>query len=437
MATLAIICPPLAGHVNPMAALARELGSRGHLVTFVGFPDMQSLLPIGLNFISFGKEDQPPGSLQPYLARLSRLNGYWGVRRLMRDLAGFAETACKDLPSVLQRLRPDALIIDQTDTAASLVARALALPFVNVANALPMNPEPGVPPPVLPWAYDPSARGIRRNIGGYRVAALVERPVAQVIRRHAKSFGLGTIRHAHEIWSDRCQITQCVKSLDFPRQQLPGGFHYVGPLRQPEPSLEFDLPADRPLVFCSLGSLQGSRIRTFRRVAQAAADLDLDLLVAHGGLLPESLIGTLPGNPLVRAFVPQQAVLARSSLAVTHCGFNTVVDALSCATPMVALPIAFEQPATGARLARAGVAVVLQRAQTLRRIRRAMEQLLLNDSYRINAAHLATDIAMAGGVRRAADLVEQSCGLCERPAVPTTARRASDDARGDSRSGNR
>jgi zeaxanthin glucosyltransferase len=39
------------------------------------------------------------------------------------------------------------------------VATALQIPFVNVANALPLNLEPSVPPPVLPWPYDPSEKG--------------------------------------------------------------------------------------------------------------------------------------------------------------------------------------------------------------------------------------------------------------------------------------
>ena len=424
VATIGIICPPLAGHINPMVALARELISRGHSVAFLGFTDMQARLPKALSFTPFGEQDQPLGSLEPYLMRLSRMHRTWGVRRLMRDLAGFAKTACRHLPAAVERLGADALIIDQTDGAASLVAKALGLPYVNVANALPMNPEPGVPPPVLPWAYDPSPSGIRRNVGGYRIADFVERPISHVIRRYAKGFGLNGIRHAHEAWSELCQITQCVKSLDFPRQQLPSAFEYVGPLRESEPMLDFDLPTARPLVFCSLGSLQGGRAETFRRIARAAADLDLDLLIAHGGLLDEGFSRTLAGKPLVRAFVPQRAVLARSAMAVTHCGFNTVMDSLSCGTPMVALPIAFEQPATGARLARAGVAAVLQRMPTVGRIRRAMRQVLLDDSYRMNAGSLAVEIAQAGGVRRAADLVEQSCGLCVRPEVPTTARRA-------------
>ena len=421
-----------------MGVLARELTRRGHSVLFVGFPDMREKLPSDLLFEPFGADDQPPGSLQPHLDRLSRLGGMISIRRLILDLSNFADTTCRELPSVLERFRSDALLIDQTDSAASLVARAMGIPFANIANALPLNPEPGVPPPVLPWRYDPRPKGLRRNMGGYRVARLVERPMTAVIRRHAERFGLRGIRYADETWSERCQITQCIPGLDFPRQELPQNFHYVGPLREAEPPLSFDLRDDgRPLVFCSFGSLQGSRVRLLRAVSQAAAELNLNLVIAHGGLLGSREADGLPGRPQVHAFVPQRAVLQGSALAVTHAGFNTVLDALSCATPMVALPIAFEQPGTGARLQRAGVAEVLQHRRSSSRIRDAIEKVLGDGSFRANADRLRQEIAQAGGVRRAADLLEQAFGLSSPPAAATMERPVRDGAHDGSRSESR
>lgn len=425
MAHVAFLCPPLPGHINPMAVLARELIGRGHSVTFVGFPDMRDQLAGDLVFESFGEEDQPAGSLRPYMKRLSRMGALRGVQGLIRDLARFADTTCRSLPGELHRLHPDALIIDQTDLAASLVARAMQIPFANVANALPMNTEPAIPPPVLPWRFDRSPRGIRRNAGGYRVAQFIEQPITRVLRRHAERFGLTGFRDPEDSWSDLCQITQCVRGLDFPREQLPKVFHYVGPLREPEPPLGFELPDESaPLLFCSLGSLQGSRAHVFHAVARAAADLRCNLLIAHGGLLSKAQIARLPGHPLIKAFVPQRAVLARSAVAVTHAGFNTVMDALSCATPMVAMPIAFEQPGTAARLERVGVAEVLRRRRSPRHVRDALERVLGSRSYGENARRLSQEIAKAGGVTRAADLLETALGLCARPATSTTARMA-------------
>ena len=437
MAHFGILCPPLPGHINPMSVLAEALSERGHRLTFLGFPDMRDKLAEGFAFRAFGEADWPPGSLRPYLARLSRLGSPISLRRLIIDLAEFAETSCRDLPELLDDLSPDALIIDQTDAAASLVATTLGVPFVNIANALPLNLEPRVPPPVLPWAYDPTPAGIRRNLGGYRVARLIEGPVTNVLRRHAQRLGRPDIRFADEAWSRLAQITQCIRGLDFPREELPSSFHYVGPFRGPKPELDIELPDDgRPLIFCSLGTLQGSRSGIFGAVARAVADMDANLLIAHGGMLAEREVARLAGAPVVRGYVAQRAVLARSALAITHCGFNTVLDSLAQGVPMVALPITFEQPATAARLTRVGAAKAIHRFRTPRRIRSAIERVLWEPSYRSSAAALQAEISASGGVRRAADLIEQSLGFAALPATATTARAAPGDARGDSRSGN-
>jgi hypothetical protein len=81
-----------------MSVLARELTRRGHRVTFMGFrtwgrgwrPTFASL-PSGAG--------PAAGSLEPYLARLSRLGGPVSLYRLIRDLAAFADTICRDLPA--------------------------------------------------------------------------------------------------------------------------------------------------------------------------------------------------------------------------------------------------------------------------------------------------------------------------------------------------
>jgi zeaxanthin glucosyltransferase len=86
-----------------------------------------------------------------------------------------------------------------------------------------------------------------------------------------------------------------------------------------------------------------------------------------------------------------------------------VLDALSFGVPMLGIPLAFEQPATAARLARAGVArVVRPLAARPGRLRMEMETLLEKRSYRSAAATVQAEIASAGGVRRAADILEKT-----------------------------
>lgn len=403
-----LIAPPLAGHFNPLLALADELIRRGHEATFVNQPDAASLVSGGkVGFVPIGASSHPPGSLEKRIRAMGKLNGPFGLRGMIAEVARFTDLVCREAPDALRKIGAEAVISDQMEAGGGLVAEHLGLPFASIATALPINREDGVPPPYVPWRYDPSERGLWWNRGGYRISDWLMRPVGDVIERHSVAFGLRPRRRAEDCFSPTAQLAQCVGGLDFPRTELPDTFHYLGPFRGEEEGV-FDLADDgRPLVFCSFGTLQGSRGDLFRKVAAACASLDLRLLVAHGGRLDPDHARDLPGDPVVKDFVPQRAVLRRASLAITHAGFNTVLDALSYGVPMVAIPLAFEQPATAARLERAGVArIVTPRKATPARLGNAIEAALGDRQFRERAASIQAEITSAGGVRRAADILE-------------------------------
>ena len=55
---------PVAGHLNPMTALARRLQSRGHGVVFIGVPDVEPFArAAGLRFVPFCENEYP--AVQP------------------------------------------------------------------------------------------------------------------------------------------------------------------------------------------------------------------------------------------------------------------------------------------------------------------------------------------------------------------------------------
>jgi len=329
---------------------------------------------------------------------------------MIAEVARFTDMICREAPAALRTIGADAVIADQMEAGGGMVAEHLGLPFISAATALPINREEQIPPPYVPWPYDPTERGRWRNRGGYRVSDWLMSGVRDVIEGHSRRLVLRSRRHGEDCLSPLAQVAQCVRGIDFPRSELPGHFHYLGPFRQEE-AQAFDLPDDgRPLVFCSFGTLQGSREGLFRKVAEACALLGVKLLIAHGGRLPASA-GKLPGDPILATYVPQRAVLRHAALAVTHAGFNTVLDALSVGVPMVAIPLAFEQPATAARLQRAGVARVVPPSRaSARRLAEAMASVIAEPSFRARAAEIQAEIASAGGVRRAADVAESALG---------------------------
>lgn len=410
MTHFAVVAPPLPGHYNPLLVLARTLAARGHSVTFFHMADAERVVAgKGADFAAVGAADYPAGALDAYVQRLAAPTGLFGLLGTLKATAAQTDMLCRDLPGAFRTLGIEAVIADQTEAAGTLVARHLGLPVVSTATALLLNREIGVPPPFVPWPYDASEQGAFWNKGGYQITDLLMKPMRRVLEKHGAAFGLDPF--ADGGFSPVLTVAQMPKGLDFPRRELPATFHYGSPWRDAAaiPQAEAPLPeaAGKPLVFCSLGTLQGARGDLFLKVAQAARDLDVRLLVAHGGLLADGEVARLSQLAEVRAFVPQQEVLRRCAAAVLHCGMNTVLDALAEGVPLVAMPIAFEQPATASRLAYAGVAEVVPAGRaSRRRLARALGAVLGKPDYRAAAARIAGEMTAGGGVARAADLIE-------------------------------
>jgi MGT family glycosyltransferase len=409
LAHFALIAPPLTGHYKPLATLAAELVSRGHRATFVHQADAE---PVARRWGGdFHALEAQGKTIESWTRPMAKIRGLAGLGGTIADMARQTDLICRQAPSALREIGADAVLADQLEAGGGIVAEHLGLPWISVASALPINREPGVPPPYVGWAYDPSDRGRWWNEGAYRISDLLMRRVGDVVEHHSRAFRLKPRRRIEDCFSPRLQAAQAVAGIDLPRQELPPSFHYLGPFRSTaeEP---FELPSGlnkAPLVYCSLGTLQGSRFGLFRNIAAACADLGLNLIITHGGLLSAAEAAALPRAPMVHDFVPQEAVLAHADLVVSHAGFNTVLDALAAGLPMVAVPIAFEQPAIAARLTRSGVAeVVTRRGASRGALRAAIDKVLREPSYRARAKEIQQEIAVAGGVRRAADLVEAS-----------------------------
>ncbi|HYI40276.1 MAG TPA: nucleotide disphospho-sugar-binding domain-containing protein [Allosphingosinicella sp.] len=404
MAHFAFVAPPLAGHYRPLSNLAIELIARRHRVTFLHHEDARPLVEAeGAGFEALGRGEAPVARWTDPMARIRGLIGLGGT---LDGMIRFTDMFCSEAPAALERIGADAMIVDQLEAGGGLVAEHLSLPFASVAVTVPINREPGVPPPYVGWGHDPSEKGVRRNLGGWRVSDWLMHRVGKGIERNAQRLGLPPRRRLEDCLSTRLQISQMVRSLDFPRSRLPAEFHYTGPFRNAGPKA-FELPPGdgRPLVYCTLGTLQGSRAGLFRKVARACADLDVRLLISQGnrGRLRSE---NLPGNPLVYDWVPQEAVLARADMVVSHGGMNSVLEPLAQGLPMVVMPLAFEQSATAARLEHAGVARALSPRASSRRLAHAIAEVRRDPGIRERAEAVRLEMRAAGGVRRAADLIE-------------------------------
>jgi zeaxanthin glucosyltransferase len=414
VAHFGVIAPAFLSHFTTLGALAGALVDRGHKVTFIHRPDAAMFVrDPRIGFYAVGTDTHPPGSLAASMRLAANPGGPLGVSRVIRDMARSTTMLCEALPAAVERLRIDALLADQMEAAGGLVAEALGLPFVSIACALPVNREPGIPLPVMPFGPGTDAKSLKIVEESTRVYDWMMRPHRRAVEAQARRLGVPVRGMLHEFLSPRAQISQTVEAFEFPRRALPPHFHHVGPLRpvtdRPDTRTLPAIAADRPFVFASLGTMQGGRFGLFLRIATACRAAGVQLLLAHCGGLGKRHEAALSkaGATWITDFAPQQAALARADAVISHAGWNTVMDAVAAQTPMLALPIAFDHPGGAARMRHAGVGIQASaRFTSAGRLARHLVRLLDDPGFAQRLAPLAAKVAQAGGTARAADIVE-------------------------------
>ena len=399
------------GHLNPLIALGQELTRRGHRATFFERPKIrQRVEEAGLGFVPIcadrsmqsRKPQEPRAGLWEELAML-RFN----LQRVTQDV----ERYLRQTPGALQCAGVDALIVNEIALTGPTLAQMLRLPYFIVSTSVPHK---------CGWSDYPWYCGYRfmRSPVDIPARALLEvsatrvrGPIRSALDRHRKSAGLEPVNTMQRSYPPLAQITQLPQCLDFPENRLPENCHYTGPFvsRDARASVEFPWERldERPIAYVSLGTTRNAQGKILRLVARACQGLDLQLVISLGGRLAPELFADLAGSPLVVSFAPQLELLQRARIVITHGGANTVFEALMEGKPMVAIPLAHDQPAIAARAARAGAARVLPVMRlSAQRVRTAVAAVLADPAYRDAAVALQKQLRAARGTECAATILE-------------------------------
>ena len=410
---LGLICPATTGHLNTMLPLGIELQQRGHRVTVIGKRDAESKTKAaGLAFKAIGEAEFPLVAMTESLNQLGQLSDREALKYTVNLLSQSANVLLREAPAVLKEIGVEALLVDQVSSEGSTVADYLGLPFVSICSAIALNREQNIPHYVTSWKYSPTRWGRIRNRLGYKAFDRAVKPVVTTINEYRQKWGLPVITNPNERYSGLAQISQQPAELEFPREELSPCFHFTGPYHSSTgrevPEFPYDQLTGQPLIYASLGTILNRLIEVFQQLAEACADLDAQLVISLGGSAKPDALPALAGAPLVVEYAPQLALLKKATLTITHCGMNTVLECLSNGVPMVAIPIANDQPGIASRVVWAGCGEAIPlKKMSVAKLRTAIDKVLTNATYKENAARLQSSIHGAGGVKKAIDIVEQ------------------------------
>ena len=400
MAHIIFMMPAYHSHAAVHGAVAARLAQRGHRVSFLGLPALEPhARREGMEYLCLESQGRT--------GRVGR--GPAGFARLLRDTARATEAHARSGPDLLRGAGVDLAVVDEMEPGGSLAAEAAGVRRVTLAASLPMQRDPGVPPPYVGWDWQPGKRGLQQAQGAWRVSDWLMTAQRRALTQGCDRWGLARRDRLSDWIAPEGSIVQCPASLDFPRSRPPGTV--VGPLRRPAAAPPAPLFEGRPYVFASLGTIAGGRQALLECIVRAAAELDICLALAHCGGLTEAqaqaLAALAPGQVEVRAFFDQLPTIGGAAAVVCHGGLNTVLDAATFGVPILAVPLGNDQHGIAARLRRIAAARILPANRaTASDLARALRDLLTDLRFRTALEPLQAEIVSAGGTARAADLVE-------------------------------
>lgn len=362
MARVLFTACPAYGHVLPMLPLIRAAERAGHDVRVATGPDLR--LPLasrGLDVHAIGSTFEEAWSAhQAVWAR----PGLSEEQKMMDGVVALFGTPAlarlADLVAMAHEWRPDIIVHEVLEAAGPLLARRLQVPGM-VHGIGPMFP-------------------LYAQLIGPAGAAIGE----------------------PELWaqaSSEQALDICPPSLQ--PDDGPPPWPVAMPLRPSAgepghvPRLVADaLAGDKRIAYFTLGTVKNSEAADFRIGLTALAAFEGMVIATTGRGLDLEELGSVPANVIVAEFVPQDALLERVDLLVSHSGSGTMLGGLVHGVPQVAVPRGTDQPQNAALLARAGAGVVVQPEDyAVEAIETAVRLVTSDPSFRAAAERVRDEIA--------------------------------------------
>lgn len=184
--------------------------------------------------------------------------------------------------------------------------------------------------------------------------------------------------------------------------------HFLASLYRPEPRTSE--PGNR--VYASFGT----RSRVIEKLLDAwtktGAQNRFHLHVAAGAD-PEPLQRFTSEHITIEPYVDQFEALRQACAFITHGGINGVMEAILTETPMLVIPLTFEQQTTSNNVVKHGLGMQRSLAELSHiDLQQQIDALRQNREIKTNLKHWRQKIIQAGGCKRAVEVIKQQLN-CE------------------------
>lgn len=354
MANIAFLLDFEVGHIFPTFGLAAALRERGHTVSYIGIPDIESLVrKNGFDFFPILSEFIPAGSIKQMPPQ------EYNPSEMSQDLEGpsylTAMLCWESWDPFIRRIQPDIVI-----SSVFITLEALIFYYITGITQVLFLPHL--------WIDHPEEKTIERLINQVS-GDEVEELFLFAERKGLKITGIrdftAPLRHFPV-------IIPCPKEFDLPEIIRPSHYYYIEPsIRLPGVSTMFQWPGIPPgakIIYASLGTqnhiYNRERVVSFyRKVVEAmryGVAGEWFLILSIGATIGVEEFLPLPPNVAAMQWVPQLEVLQRASIAITHGGLGTIKECIFYGVPMIVCPFDRDQPANAQRVKRHNLGVSIE-----------------------------------------------------------------------------
>ncbi len=389
MAKIFFFCIPAHGHTNPTLGVVKELVRRGHAVRYYSYDALREKIEsTGATFVSCDKYDAEQHLTPKDGARIGKDLAF-STEILVNTTLALDQKIEKDIAEI----PPDVIVADSMALWGKLAARKYGIPFVSSTTTFAFNKE--------------SAKIMKQSFGDLvKMIFSMPKIAKQIDRLKQKGFPVTSVLDIIQNDNDTHTVVYTSKAFQPMSETFSKKYAFVGPSVRPAKE-NIDKTHDK-LVYISMGTVNNDLFPFYKSCIKAFQTTDYQVILSTGSQVDINRFGNLPANVSVYPTVDQIAVLQKADVFVTHCGMNSVSEALYYGVPLVMLPKTPEQSGVAERAKQLGAGVLLEK-ETPGAIYEAVSQVFNEKTYQENAQKIMNSFRACTGAVGAADKILEVC----------------------------
>ena len=376
-------CIPAHGHTNPTLGLVKALTDAGHTIYYFSYEMFREKIEsAGAVFYpcdeySFEEQDKDyadkVGKDQAFAVKLM-VSATLGLDAMVSDK--------------IKELKPDVIVSDSVAFWGKLAALKFKIPYICSTTTFAFNRYSG--------RYN--SHGLGETL---RMLFSMPKVNRQIKRLRDKGYPVKGILEIVTNNNDTNTIVYTSKLFQPCSETFSDRYRFIGPSIRPIVK-EYEKTADKT-VYISMGTINQNR-EFYRNCINVLGKTDYQVIISMGTNTDH--FDNVPDNIQIFESVDQMAVLSISDVFITHCGMNSVSEALYFGVPLILFPQTPEQGAVAKRTAELGAGLKLKSIRE-QDILKCITRIIKEPSFKSNALKVSESFKNSGGIDEAVNFIEK------------------------------